>query len=99
MTMPYEFFCEGLIGPLRGDTGFELANVRRAKERNEFEFVEDVLKVWLFSYLLGRELTAFYSPTHEYPYHRERLQRSFQAIPTGTSSSSTYTVSITPSGS
>ena len=44
-TMPYEFFCEGLIGPLRGDAGFELAKVRIAKERDEFEFVEDLLKV------------------------------------------------------
>ena len=43
--MPYEFFCEGLIGPLRGDAGFELAKVRIAKERDEFEFVEDLLKV------------------------------------------------------
>ena len=44
-TMPYEFFCEGLIGPLRGDAGFGLAKVKIAKERDEFEFVEDLLKV------------------------------------------------------
>jgi len=43
--MPYEFFCEGLIGPLRGDAGFELAKVRMAKERDEFGFVENLLKV------------------------------------------------------
>jgi hypothetical protein len=72
MTMPYEFFCEGLTVPLRGDAGFEWAKVRKAKERDEFESVEDVLKVCPFSYLFGDELTALCSQTHEYRYHRKR---------------------------
>jgi hypothetical protein len=50
MTMPYEFFCEGLTVPLRGDAGFEWAKVRMARERDEFEFVEGLLTVCLFSY-------------------------------------------------
>lgn len=45
MTLPYDFYCEGLSEPLRGDAGFEWAKVRKAKERDEFEFVEDVPEV------------------------------------------------------
>jgi hypothetical protein len=45
MTMPYSFLCEGLFRQLGDDVGFEWAKVRMAKERDEFEFVEDVLKV------------------------------------------------------
>lgn len=45
MTMPYSFFCGGLVRPLGDGAGFELAKVRMARERDEFEFVEDVLKV------------------------------------------------------